>query len=104
MDHQTNRKKTVAAKLSRILLLAGMVLVFIDLLGEAIAWLILLKGGVSFSAGNAATIGIIGGADGPTAVFVTASAAPIWQTMLKCLLLVLGFFGLRQLKIGKGEE
>lgn len=85
-------------RLWRILLLLLLLLTIISLLGDFAAWLIRLHGGLSFSVNHAATIGIIGGADGPTAIFVTASGAPLWQIMLKLFALTLSLLGLKYLK------
>lgn len=57
-----------------------------------------IYGGISFPVSEASTIGIIGGADGPTAIFVTASAAPVWQLMLWILLLAVGIYGICKTK------
>ena len=59
----------------------------------------ILRAQLSFSSGEAAAIGIIGGADGPTAIFVTA---PLWAHYLVPLALmivgILGFLRLRKCK------
>lgn len=68
----------------------------LELLGFLLArFLGELLGGVSFSLTKASSIGIIGGADGPTSVLVTASAAPVWQLLAWGMLLVLGIWGFR---------
>jgi uncharacterized membrane protein len=45
----------------------------------------------NFSPSEAASIGIIGGTDGPTAIFVTSavSAGPDWDVILMCILTLL---------------
>ena len=57
-------------------------------------------------AANSRSLGIIGGADGPTAIFVTASPDAVSHQKLLCLLLlamgVIGFFALR--KCPKNEK
>ena len=58
---------------------------------------------LSLSPGEASTIGIIGGADGPTAIFVTGvtSTGPDWDLILMAAILilsVLAFFRLRRCK------
>lgn len=65
----------------------------LKLLGYLAAWL--MTKGLSFPVGKAATIGIIGGADGPTAIFVTAAAAPAWEILLWLALFFGGIFGFR---------
>ena len=47
---------------------------------------------------EAASIGIIGGADGPTAVFVTRTPASLTEPVLFALLLAIGLVGLFLLK------
>ncbi len=60
------------------------------------AWLIAnVFGGISFPVRKAATIGIIGGADGPTAVFVTAAHPNFWEILLWLALLVAALYGHR---------
>ena len=52
--------------------------------------------GIGMTTTESASIGIIGGADGPTAVFVTA---PIWMSYAKyVLLLLIGIWGYRRLQ------
>lgn len=65
----------------------------VDLLGSFITRAFLLHKEVSvMTMGEAASIGIIGGADGPTALFVTA---PDWtRYLLPCLLIAVGVWGL----------
>ena len=77
----------------------------LSFLGDFAAWLVYKTGGISFSVPPAATIGVIGGADGPTAIFVTASAAPVWKLVMNLILLLLGIFGFRSVgRKQKGEE
>ena len=49
-------------------------------------------------ANNAATIGVIGGADGPTAIFVTSKTAPFPSTGMYVLLLAMGIVGFLALR------
>ena len=49
--------------------------------------------GISFNISSASTIGIIGGADGPTAIFVTAVQPHIWEWILWSALLVVSVCG-----------
>ena len=68
----------------------------LELLTYLAAWLIgTVLGGISFNVTRAASIGIIGGADGPTSVFITASAGPAWQLFLWLLLMAIGILGYR---------
>ena len=53
--------------------------------------------------GEAASIGIIGGADGPTAIFVTTSG-PDWDLICMAALLVIGVAGYWWLKHRKPKE
>ena len=65
----------------------------LGLLGYLAAWLIgTVLGGISFSL-PAASIGVIGGADGPTAIFVTAAAGSVWEPVLWAVLLAAGILG-----------
>lgn len=68
-----------------------------ELLGNLIARILYLylQDPVLLS-GYAASIGVIGGADGPTAVFVTTSASAQWA--LPLILLVIGLLGFLYLK------
>ena len=89
------KKKT----LLRLACLLLAILSGFNLLACIAAWLIAdLFGGISFNVTKASTIGIIGGADGPTSVFVTASPAPAWELLLWLLLLALAIYGLRRFR------
>lgn len=60
-------------------------------------WYWLLRLQYIFSPGEAATVGIIGGADGPTAIFVTAPAAVHYLVPLTLMIVgIWGFFRLRK--------
>ena len=70
-----------------------------NLLSFAAAWLVADRfGGISFNVTKAATVGIIGGADGPTAVFVTAAGGPMWQLILWLTLFAIALLALRHLR------
>ena len=89
------KKKT----LLRLACLLLAILSGFNLLTGIAAWLIAhVFGGLSFNVNHASTIGIIGGADGPTAVFVTASPAPAWELLLWLALLALAIYGLRRFR------
>lgn len=70
----------------------------VELLGSLIAWLLYLflrDPLLSISIGEAASTGIIGGADGPTAIFVTT---PGWTSyVFPCLLVAAGVWGFLRL-------
>ena len=75
-----------------------------ELLGNLIAWLLYLgMPDPLMTAGEAASIGIIGGADGPTAIFVTT---PGWMHYITpCVLLAVGIWGfLRLSKCSRKEN
>lgn len=62
-----------------------------ELLGGLISWLITVYFRMQVFSLEAATIGIIGGADGPTSVFVTT---PGWMHYINpCLFLIIGIWG-----------
>ena len=52
----------------------------------------------NYGTSEAASVGIIGGADGPTAIFVTASAVPGLQIVWLILLLLVGILGFSRCK------
>ena len=67
----------------------------LELLGYFVTWVIAeVFGGISFKVSDSSTIGIIGGADGPTSVFVAAAVGPDWLLLLWFLLLAAGIWGL----------
>lgn len=70
----------------------------IKLLGSVWANLLywFIRGGTSFTSTEAASIGIIGGADGPTAVFLTTSTSD--RYIIYCLLLLVGVWGFLKLR------
>lgn len=69
---------------------AAIVLTAISLIGDAAALIIQRIGGISFPVHQSSSIGIIGGSDGPTAVFITAAKVPLWQSALKLAFLIAG--------------
>ncbi len=68
-----------------------------QLLGSLMGWIIwLFLSDPILSMGDAASVGIIGGADGPTAIFVTT---PGWMSYAgPCLMLILGIWGFLRLR------
>ena len=98
-----SKKKNGDKRIWRFVFAAMVLLAALQLLGFVACWLIgSVLGGISFSV-PAASVGIIGGADGPTANFVTGMAKPDWQLILWIVLLVVGITGLRKLR-GNGKE
>jgi Na+-transporting methylmalonyl-CoA/oxaloacetate decarboxylase beta subunit len=57
-----------------------------------------VPGGISVDVTKAATIGVIGGADDPTAVFITAAPVPVREILLWAVLLTAGILGFIRLK------
>lgn len=98
-----SKKKNGDKRIWRFVFAAMVLLAALQLLGFVACWLIgSVLGGISFSV-PAVSVGIIGGADGPTAIFVTGMAKPDWQLILWIVLLVIGITGLRKLR-GNGKE
>lgn len=94
MGKQTGRKSPW-----RIICLTAAVLGGLELLGSAAAWVLYrLLTNAAVNAAEATALGIIGGADGPTAVFVTYAGPDIWQLILSAAVLVLGIWGWRKQK------
>ena len=54
--------------------------------------------------GEAASIGIIGGADGPTAIFVTTKVGFNWNVPLMAAVFVLGIAGSKWLRCRKSNK
>ena len=81
----------------RFLFAAAAIYGAVELLGSLIAWIAYLAiGDPVFRGGEAASIGIIGGADGPTAIFVTT---PGWTGyILPVVFLMLGIWGYLRLR------
>lgn len=80
----------------RILFALSAVLGGAELVGSLIAWLLYLAtSDPYFAVGEAASVGIIGGADGPTAIFVTG---PNWASyILPVIMLIVGILGFHRL-------
>ena len=98
MNERNPGKEHHQKRVLRFLLRVFAWLLALSLLGDLAAWGVRLLGGISFGVHGAATIGIIGGADGPTAIFVTSSTTPVWQSILKLLLLIASILGMRYRK------
>lgn len=70
-----------------------------EFLGGVLAVLLYLMMGDPFGAvTDAASMGIIGGADGPTAIFVTWSVPTFVQILVPALLLAVGIWGFLRLR------
>lgn len=73
-----------------------------ELIGGAVVGFLLGTG--IFTPGKASTIGVIGGADGPTAIFVTHSAPAWYQIVIPAAMVAVGIWGyLRLRKNGEKE-
>lgn len=70
----------------------------LGLIYEGIVRWILLRICVNIPDMEAVSIGIIGGADGPTSVFVSSASSSIAEPVLFGLLLIVGLIGLIYLK------
>lgn len=53
---------------------------------------------------NASSVGVIGGADGPTAIFVTSSVQSWFQYVLAVLMIVVGIVGFVKLRNPESKE
>ncbi len=74
----------------------------LELLGAIAAWLIAdVFGGISFHVTHGATIGIIGGADGPTSILIAAAPVSGWAMLLWLALLIAGICGCRHFQSSK---
>ena len=105
MNAKETQQKKQWSRILKWLCIVLIVYSVLSLLGDFAIWMLFRTGGFSFSVPPAATIGIIGGADGPTAIFVTSSAAPVWKAALNFILLLLGIVGFRSFgRKQKGEE
>lgn len=94
MPDQTKTKKR-QNRFRRMVFSAMTILGGLNLLSFAVAWFVgNVFGGVGLPVSEAATIGVIGGADGPTAVFITSSTGATWQFLLWVVLTAIGIYGL----------
>lgn len=108
MEKQSKKKKSLQKRPWLWLCLVAALYGLWELLGILRAWVLylFLKGPVSI-AGQAASIGIIGGADGPTAIFVTTPGWTHWIVPLVFLSAgLVGFLYLHKQnkKSKEGEE
>ena len=83
-------------KVLKILCLIIAALGGLELLGNLAAWAVAKYLTISAIRGESASVGIIGGADGPTAVFVTTSVGGHW--LIPLAMVVLGLAGFICLK------
>ncbi len=68
-----------------------------ELLGELLAWILIFFMKGSAHLGDSSAVGIIGGADGPTAIFVTATIDTFPSAVLAVILLAVGIWGFLRL-------
>ncbi len=68
-----------------------------ELLGELAAWLVILWTWGEHTIMDASSVGIIGGADGPTAIFVTANIGTLPSLLISVTLLSVGIWGFMRL-------
>lgn len=89
-------------KKQTLLRIAGLLLALISgihFVSGIAAWLICdVFGGISCNVTKAGSIGIIGGADGPTAIFVTAAHPHLWELLLWLILLAASLYALRRFR------
>ena len=69
-----------------------------------LAWYLGLTWFAQLLANEAATIGIIGGADGPTAIFVSTTRGIDWDIVLIAALLIIGIAGFLRLRKCKPKQ
>ena len=94
---QNNRKSPW-----RVVCLAGAAVSGLWLILPRIALWLMGESAV-FSFGEASSIGIIGGADGPTAIFVTRSG-PDWDTVAAAAMLILSILLYLRLRKGSAKQ
>lgn len=84
-------------KLVKLACLALAVAGGLELLGNVAAWVAGKFFALSVARGDFAAVGVIGGADGPTAVFVTGPALEGWLIPLAMVAVgLLGLYGLKK--------
>lgn len=94
---QKNTKNTGRKSPWRLAFAALIFFAAAGLLLDLAAYVIHQMGGISFSVPSAASIGIIGGADGPTSVLIATSTASWWEPVIKLLFLGIGILGWRHM-------
>lgn len=97
MMEQNNRKKPGPKSPWRFAFAALIVFAALGLVVDFTALVIHQMGGISFSVPSAASIGIIGGADGPTSVLIATSTASWWEPVMKLIFLGIGIQGWRRM-------
>lgn len=90
---ETDRKDGRKRAFLRVFFGVMTVCAAVILLGDLAARILSAVGGLSFSLNHAASIGIIGGADGPTSVLIMSAATPLWHMAIEVLVLILGILG-----------
>lgn len=83
-------------KLLKIACLAATIVGGLELVGNLAAWVAAKYVTAAAFRGEISGVGVIGGADGPTAVFVTTSGLTHW--LIPLALLAVGLLGLYGLK------
>lgn len=76
--------------------LAAIILGGLELLGNLVGWVVAKYVTAAAFRGEFSGVGVIGGADGPTAVFVTTAGLSHW--LIPLALLAVGLLGLYGLK------
>lgn len=97
MQEQKNRKNTNRKSPWRFAFAALILFTAMGLAVDFAALVIHQMGCISFSVPSAASIGIIGGADGPTSVLIATSTASWWEPVIKLLFLGIGILGWRHM-------
>lgn len=100
MTMKEKKEKNYRKQFWRIVFWACIAYGAVELLGSLAAWLLYLSlSDPLLTAGEAASVGIIGGADGQTAIFVSTSG---WTGyLLPAALLAVGILGLVRMRRGK---
>lgn len=93
MKAQKNRNETNRKSPWRFAFAALILFTALGLAVDFAALVIHQMGGISFSVPSAASIGIIGGADGPTSVLIATGTASWWGPVMKLLFLGIGIMG-----------
>ena len=81
----------------KVLLIICMAVIALNLFWELAACMVHILGCISFPVREAASIGIIGGADGPTAIIISTSPISISHILLELMLLAVCILGVRHL-------
>ena len=99
---KTNKENRGRKSPGRFAFLALALVGFWELAGGYILMLILRISSVLPM--NASSVGVIGGADGPTAIFFTSSVQSWFQYVLAVLMIVVGIVGFVKLRNPESKE